>query len=285
MPELGGRTTAKSDASMTAKSQSGEKDAKGVIADYWDLRSNSYAKGVLRCGDEERRVWRRCLRPIAASCKAHRVLDVGAGTGFLPLILHEMGLLVFGVDISNGMLRQAKEVFLSRKIDLELCLGDAEALPFRSSTFDLVTSRHLLWTLPDPAGAIEEWQRVLRPGGRLIAIDGNWFDPAAKKRFTRWLFGQVAELSKDRNPVPFSEFYSPIEKHLPLFRSSRPDRCQALFQAAGLREVAVDDLDQVNRFYRRNSSLSFRLANADAVFLATGVKAENEEKDETEEQK
>jgi hypothetical protein len=83
---------------------------------------------------------------------------------------------------------------------------------------------------------------------------------------------RLTSFTDDRNPVPFSRFYQPIEKRLPLYRTSRPDNCQDLFIAAGLKMVAVDRLQDVNRFYRRNASLSFRLANSDTVFLVTGEK-------------
>ena len=54
--------------------------------------------------------------------------------------------------------------------------ADAEHLPFPPGSFDLAISRHLLWTLAHPEAAIDEWIRVLRPGGRLVVIDGQ-FDP------------------------------------------------------------------------------------------------------------
>jgi len=245
---------------------------KEVIAGYWNLRSRSYGRGVVASKDEEREIWKKCLAPFLAERDDFKALDVGTGTGFLFLILDEMGLNVTGVDLSAGMLSFAKEACLNRKRDLGLCIGDAESLPFQSSSFDLVTSRHLLWTLPDPARAIAEWMRVLRPGGRIIAIDGNWFDPTPKKRISRWVSDRLTSFTDDRNPVPFSRFYQPIEKRLPLYRTSRPDNCQDLFIAAGLKMVAVDRLQDVNRFYRRNASLSFRLANSDTVFLVTGEK-------------
>jgi ubiquinone/menaquinone biosynthesis C-methylase UbiE len=245
---------------------------KEVIAGYWDLRSRSYGRGIAASKDEGREIWKRCLAPFMADREVARVLDVGAGTGFLSLILDEIGLDVTGVDLSAGMLSFAKEASLHQKRDLGLCLGDAESLPFQSSSFDLVTSRHLLWTLPDPARAIAEWMRVLRPGGRIIAIDGNWFDPAPKKRISRWMSGNLARFTKDRNPVPFSRFYEPIEEHLPLYRASRPDQCQDLFEAAGLKMVAIDRLKDVNRFYKRNARLPFRLANSEDVFLVKGEK-------------
>jgi ubiquinone/menaquinone biosynthesis C-methylase UbiE len=246
---------------------------KEVIAEYWDLRSYSYAKGVTASRKEEREVWKRCLAPNTADIDIRRALDVGAGTGFLSFVLNDMGIDVTGMDLSRGMLSQAREAACHQKLDLEFCQGDAESLPFQSSSFDLVVSRHLLWTLPDPARALDEWTRILRPGGRILAIDGNWFDPSAKKKLARGVSALLTSLSHDRNPVPFQKFYQPIEMHLPLYQDAKPDRFQALFEAAGLQGVAFDRLPEVNRFYKRYTNLSFRLANADAVFLVKGEKS------------
>jgi ubiquinone/menaquinone biosynthesis C-methylase UbiE len=248
---------------------------KEVIAEYWDLRSRSYAKGVTANRDEEKEVWKRCLSPITAKLQIRRALDVGVGAGFLSFVLHDMGIDVAGMDISLGMLSQAKEASCRKGSDLHLFQGDAESLPFQSSSFDLVVSRHLLWTLPHPDRALAEWMRILRPGGRILAIDGNWFDPSAGKRLARKLSGLLANFSNDRNPVPFRSFYEPIEDHLPLYHESKPNRCLELFQAAGLDGVALDRLPEVNRFYKKHANLSFRMANSDAVFLVKGDKAKS----------
>jgi len=45
-------------------------------------------------------------------------------------------------------------------------------LPFAAGSFDVAVSRHLLWTLPHPEAAIDEWVRILRPGGRLVVVEG-----------------------------------------------------------------------------------------------------------------
>ncbi|OPY51755.1 MAG: hypothetical protein A4E49_02157 [Methanosaeta sp. PtaU1.Bin112] len=249
-----------------------DRHPKEIIAEYWDLRSESYARGVTANGAEERRVWKRCLEPFTADCNIRSALDVGTGAGFLSFILIDMGIDAIGMDLSRGMLSQAKEASSHQRFHLELCQADAESLPFRSSSFDMVVSRHLLWTLPDPARALNEWMRILRPGGRILAIDGNWFDPSPKKRLARGISNLLSSRSQNRNPIPFQKFYQPIEKHLPLYQKSEPNRCHALFEASGLKDVAIDRLQEVNRFYRGHTNLSYRLANADAVFLVMGEK-------------
>jgi ubiquinone/menaquinone biosynthesis C-methylase UbiE len=246
---------------------------KRAIAGYWDLRSESYARGVTGFKEEERLVWKRCLAPVVADAELRKALDVGAGTGFLSFILDDMGIDVTGLDLSRGMITRAREVSRRDRTDLEQCQGDAESLPFRSSSFDMVASRHLLWTLPDPGIALAEWMRVLRPGGRILAIDGNWFDPAISKKVGRKLSGLLYSFSQDRNPVPFRKFYDPIAEELPLFKASRPEQYLSLLAEAGLKDVTLDHLTEVNCFYKSHTSLSYRLANVDTVFLATGKKA------------
>lgn len=96
-----------------------------------------------------------------------RVLDVGIGTGFIALLLAELGHEVIGVDISEEMLRIAREK--ARKLNIEnveFHLADAEELPFPDNTFDAVVARHVIWALPNPEKAYSEWKRVLRPGER-----------------------------------------------------------------------------------------------------------------------
>lgn len=96
-----------------------------------------------------------------------RVLDVGTGTGFIALLLAELGHEVIGVDISEEMLRIAREK--ARKLNIEnveFHLADAEELPFPDNTFDAVVARHVIWALPNPEKAYSEWKRVLRPGER-----------------------------------------------------------------------------------------------------------------------
>jgi SAM-dependent methyltransferase len=68
--------------------------------------------------------------------------------------------------------RKAEQVH--QEIDFRVC--DAAALDFADETYDLVVARHVIWNLPDPKRGITEWLRVLRPGGRLVLIEGKWVD-------------------------------------------------------------------------------------------------------------
>src|SRR5207237_10912279 len=100
-------------------------------------------------------------------------LDVGCGTGFLSLELAGRGHRVTGIDFAPQMLAEARKKATAQRLAVRFEEGDAEQLPFAAGSFDLVMTRHVLWTLPHPEPAVDEWIRVLRPGGRLAVMDSQ----------------------------------------------------------------------------------------------------------------
>jgi len=118
----------------------------------------------------ERAAWDRMLYLILPAAE---VLDIGCGTGFLSLELASRGHRVIGVDFAPSMIAQARKKAAERQAVIRYEEADAEQLPFTAASFDIAVSRHLLWTLPHPERAMDEWIRVLRPGGRLIVVDSQ----------------------------------------------------------------------------------------------------------------
>ncbi len=101
-----------------------------------------------------------------------RVLDLGCGTGSLALLAAERGHRVTAVDLSSRMAALA-----ARKLagtDAEVLIGDAARPPVGERSVDVVLARHVLWTLPDPERVLRHWMSLLRPGGRLVLIEGVW---------------------------------------------------------------------------------------------------------------
>ena len=101
------------------------------------------------------------------------ILDVATGTGRLPLaLLHERfrGQIV-GLDLSQGMLRQAKRKLAAYSDQVSLLWHDASCLPFSDGTFDAVTCLESLEFMPNPREALAEMVRVLGPGGVLFVTN------------------------------------------------------------------------------------------------------------------
>ncbi|MFD7091260.1 methyltransferase domain-containing protein [Streptomyces sp. NPDC059896] len=101
-----------------------------------------------------------------------RVLDLGCGTGSLALLAAERGHRVTAVDLSPRMVALARAKLADT--DAEVLVGDAGRPPVGERTFDVVLARHVLWMLPDPEEALRHWASLLRPGGRLVLIEGVW---------------------------------------------------------------------------------------------------------------
>ncbi|WP_210574691.1 bifunctional 2-polyprenyl-6-hydroxyphenol methylase/3-demethylubiquinol 3-O-methyltransferase UbiG [Streptomyces sp. GESEQ-4] len=100
------------------------------------------------------------------------VLDLGCGTGSLSLLAAEQGHRVTGVDLSPAMVALARAKLAGR--DAVFLVGDAAAPPVGEDRFDTVLVRHVLWALPDPGRALRHWRELLRPGGRLVLVEGVW---------------------------------------------------------------------------------------------------------------
>jgi SAM-dependent methyltransferase len=96
------------------------------------------------------------------------LLEVGVGTGVVAVGLRDLGWQVSGVDVAEPMVALAAQ----RLGDSAVQLGDAMDLPFDDDVFDNVVAAHLLHLVDDMALAIAEAARVLRPGGRLLALHG-----------------------------------------------------------------------------------------------------------------
>ncbi|MFC8201079.1 class I SAM-dependent methyltransferase [Streptomyces sp. NPDC057298] len=100
------------------------------------------------------------------------VLDLGCGTGSLSLLASEARHRVTGVDLSPRMVERARAKLAGR--DAAFLVGDAAAPPVGEQRFDVVLVRHVLWTLSDPGRVLRHWRGLLRPGGRLVLIEGVW---------------------------------------------------------------------------------------------------------------
>ncbi|MBY8878568.1 methyltransferase domain-containing protein [Actinacidiphila acidipaludis] len=100
------------------------------------------------------------------------VLDLGCGTGSLALLAAEQGHRVTAVDRSEQMTERAREKLAGT--GARVLVGDAAQPPVAAASFDVVLVRHVLWTLPEPEAVLRRWAALLRPGGRLVLIEGRW---------------------------------------------------------------------------------------------------------------
>lgn len=203
------------------------------VARYWDKRSESYDNSPSHTGMPE--VWKQILSSIFK--KESRILDIGTGTGFLAVLLAELGHEVVGIDISSGMLKIAKSKSKNSKISFNL--GDAENLPFADNSFDATICRHVFWTLPNPDKALSECYRVIKNGGKAVIIDGTWNSSATLK--IKSFIGKLGiAVTERRNPWKRYPLKSPLRE---LSVSSYVN----MIRDAGFKKVYMHDLSWLRK--------------------------------------
>jgi phosphatidylethanolamine/phosphatidyl-N-methylethanolamine N-methyltransferase len=161
----------------------------------------------------------------AAERVGGRILEVGVGTG-ISLPDYSRANRIFGVDISEAMLRKARErvaeLGLSHVEGLEAM--DAERLAFPDAAFEVVVAQYVVTAVPNPEAALDEFARVLKPGGEIVILSRigaeaglrrsveRWFAPAARKlgwrtefaweRYMRWAERQDGIRLIERRAIP-----------------------------------------------------------------------------------
>jgi len=116
-----------------------------------------------------------------------RILDVGVGTG-ISLSDYSPQNRVVGVDYSEPMLRKAHErVVRERLFHIEaLAVMDAQRLGFRDAFFDVVVAQYVITTVPSPEAVLDEFVRILRPGGEIILVNHLGAEAGLQRDFEHW---------------------------------------------------------------------------------------------------
>ncbi len=210
---------------------------------FWDEDARTYDRSPSHAASDpvEAAAWRAALRRNLPEPPAS-VLDVGAGTGAISLLLAELGYRVTAVDLSPGMLARASEKAAERS--LELTAVAAPAIEPPAGPFGAVVERHLLWTTPDPVAALTAWREVVAPGGRAVLFEGifsrdslSWRARGRAADGLRWAMG-VAE---DHH----AGYDADLLDSLPLARATSPEPLIRALTDAGWRSVRLERLRDV----------------------------------------
>ena len=186
---------------------------------------------------------------VAAERIGGRILEVGVGTG-ISLPNYSAENTIFGVDISEPMLRKAQKRVTELGLhNVEgLAVMDAEHLTFPDASFDVVVAQYVITAVPNPEAALDEFARVLKPGGEIVLVSRigaeaglrrsieHRFQPVARKlgwrtefsfeRYSRWASASGAIRLIEQRPMP------PLG-HFSLIRFAKFDPDQAAYRAAG----------------------------------------------------
>jgi len=142
----------------------------------------------------------------AAEAVGGRVLEVGVGTG-LSLADYGRGTRVVGIDISEGMLDKARKrveaLGLAQVEALEVM--DAEHLAVPDGSFDVVVAQYVVTAIPNPERALDEFVRVVRPGGEIIVTTRVGAESGLRGRLEKLLMPLTTKLGF-RTEFPWSRF-------------------------------------------------------------------------------
>jgi ubiquinone/menaquinone biosynthesis C-methylase UbiE len=124
-------------------------EAKTIVKSYWDQQSSTFdmSPGHVASSKREEDAWKALLQEKIGS-REKMVLDIGVGTGFLSIMLAEMGYNVVGIDLSEAMIKIARKKIDDRDLKIRLELVDAESLSFEDESFDAIVNRNVLSQLP-----------------------------------------------------------------------------------------------------------------------------------------
>lgn len=218
-----------------------------TIEQYWTRRASSYTEVVRKnLADGWDCKWAdELIRNFPkAEGRTLKVLDIGTGPGFYAIILASRGYDVTAVDLSEGMIEQAKHNAGPLAEKIRFFKMDAQELSFPDNEFDVIVTRNLTWNLPDPVKAYGEWRRVLRDGGVMLNIDSNWyaylFDDEKKCEKLADRENVLNAGFEDHDSYDESWLMENISRTLPMGKLPRPQWDAVTLLDLGFKDVSAD---------------------------------------------
>lgn len=235
------------------------------IRGFWDADAASYDQisGHSPQTPTEWAAWRGALESLLPPAPS-RVLDAGAGTGFLSLAVAGLGHAVTAVDLSGQMLARLTAKASAQRLAVTTIQGRADEMPVQER-FDVVMSRHLLWTLPDPEGALRAW-RAAAPGGRLLLVETVWGEAQSAADQLR---ARGRRLARRLAAVPsghHARYDESITSALPLAGGLAPERLVELVRQAGWQTPRLRRLTGVEWMLARQLPWPERLFGTQPVY-------------------
>ncbi|WP_279482513.1 class I SAM-dependent methyltransferase [Aureimonas sp. SK2] len=216
------------------------------IQAFWSERAATFDEfpGHEIFSDAERRAWHRLLTRHLGPANGRAALDLASGTGVISHLLDDLGFRVTGLDWSEAMIAKARAKAASRGRSIAFRLGDAERILEDDASFDVLVTRHLVWTLVDPAACFREWSRVLKPGGTLLVVDGDFVRSSLAERLLARLEavlpGWARAAAAPSLPAALLQRHRDILSRVHFKDGARAEDIASMLGEAGFVDIGID---------------------------------------------
>ncbi|MEK1931136.1 MAG: class I SAM-dependent methyltransferase [Pararhizobium sp.] len=243
-------------------------DLRAEIKAYWSERAATFdqSPGHEIFSEDERAAWHQLLLRHLGPGNGRAALDLASGTGVISHLMDDLGFRVTGMDWAEPMMERALAKAKNRKRSIRFRLGDAENTMEPDSAYDVIVNRHLVWTLIDPKAAFAEWLRVLKPGGTLLIIDGDFVSSTSLERLLSKLaiFGQRLGILKSdavQASAAMMDTHRSILSRVYFSQGARAETVADLLRQSGFDTVTFDtDLTRIHRAQAKHWNLFKGLA-------------------------
>ena len=225
------------------------------IKSYWNKRAEGYSisnRESLEGNDKEE--YEKFLRKYIPKNKKCKTIDMGCGPGFLAILLADMGYESFAFDCTENMLAKAEENARDLGVKIHTIQGDAQNPDIEDESFDLLVSRNVIWNLENPEKAYKEWIRILKPGGRIIILDGNHYCYLFDDKYMEERKSST-HINDHKNMMGVDT--SQIDKiayDLPLSNKIRPEWDKNILESLGVKIIDID-IDEISYKNEKNEEV------------------------------
>lgn len=229
---------------------SDDPDIQEKLDEYWNRRSRGYNLATMVALHDSGKDERLILDSLPLG-KRSDILDIGTSCGYMAILAARAGHKVTAIDSVPSMIVAAEHNAKQNGVNIDFRVMDMNCINLERESFDLVIAKSAAWMLRCPVAAFRDWVALLRPGGRLLIIDGNYYLGHFDSDYAK--VNRVSEITDSENKsmhgvtnmdgVNFNELHE-LSKHLPVAKVRRPSWDVSVLLGLGMEDIHVDCTDE-----------------------------------------